>query len=129
MCSSLSSSQQCCYDENGNIVTGTGGGSTYKTYPIDFISYQSMCFVFALFDHLVLIYRFIIVDYLCEDAAPFFLCCTGLFSACNRYYHRRPNDDCSDYPERFPPGTIVVNYCHFQIILCLIKKQVYCSRN
>ncbi len=37
----MSSSQQCCYGDNGNVVTGIGGGSAYKTYPIDFMSYQS----------------------------------------------------------------------------------------
>jgi len=35
---------------------------------------------------------------------PWYLCCTGLFKECSRYYDRRQSDDCSDYPQRPPPG-------------------------
>ena len=30
---SFSNSQQCCYDSNGQLLTGVGGGSAYSVYP------------------------------------------------------------------------------------------------
>ena len=32
-CRSFGPSQQCCYDEESNIITGVGGGSAYRVYP------------------------------------------------------------------------------------------------
>ena len=31
--SSFGPSQQCCYGDDGNILTGTNGGSAYRVYP------------------------------------------------------------------------------------------------
>ena len=30
---SFSSSQQCCYDSNGYLLTGAGGSTAYSVYP------------------------------------------------------------------------------------------------
>lgn len=32
-------SQQCCYDKNGNLLTGVGGGTAYSVYPKDWKSF------------------------------------------------------------------------------------------
>ena len=33
-----SPSQQCCYNTDGNLLTGVGGGSAYSVYPNNWIS-------------------------------------------------------------------------------------------
>ena len=35
-CRLFGPSQQCCYDKEGNIITGVGGGSAYQVYPSNF---------------------------------------------------------------------------------------------
>jgi deleted-in-malignant-brain-tumors protein 1 len=82
---SFSSSQQCCYDINGQLLTGIGGGSAYRVYPNNWRSF---------------------LGHLQYDVIPFFLCCEGLFKACNRFYNRRPNDNCEDWPQRPPPARL-----------------------
>ena len=37
--SSFSPSQQCCYGSDGNILTGTDGGSAYSVYPNNWKSF------------------------------------------------------------------------------------------
>lgn len=37
--SSYSPSQQCCYGSNGDILTGTDGGSAYSVYPNNWKSF------------------------------------------------------------------------------------------
>ena len=77
--------QQCCFDSNGDIIVGPpGGGTADLVAPTD---WQSTIAHFAF------------------DVVPYFLCCTGHFKNCNRYYNKRQSDDCSDWPERPPPGT------------------------
>jgi hypothetical protein len=76
---SYSSSQQCCYDSYGRLLTGIGGGRVYKVYPNNWPS---------------------IIGHLARDVTPFYLCCYGYFKACNRYYARRPNDNCLGWPGR-----------------------------
>ena len=49
-------------------------------------------------------FNYTFIGHALYDIAPYWLCCRGSFSACGKYYDRRPNDDCSDYPERPPPG-------------------------
>lgn len=79
--------QQCCYGKDGTINTGTNGGTAdliaptnWKTIPLHFL----------------------------VDVVPWFLCCTGLFKDCSKYTSRRPVDDCSEWPERPPPGVHVL---------------------
>ena len=40
--SDLGSSQQCCYDFFGNLITGVGGGAAYQVYPKDWKSTLSI---------------------------------------------------------------------------------------
>ena len=75
--------QQCCYGENGNIITGINGGTADLIAPTNWKT--------TIFHFLV-------------DVYPWILCCTGRFKDCSRYTSRRPVDDCSDWPERPPPG-------------------------
>ena len=95
---SYSPSQQCCYDNSGQLITGIGGGSTYRVYPNNWKSLLGM----YLIPFIVLL--ILCIGHLRYDVGPFFLCCSGLFKACNKYYDRRPNDDCADWPRRPPPG-------------------------
>ena len=37
--SSFNPSQQCCYGSDGNILTGTDGGSAYSVYPNNWKSF------------------------------------------------------------------------------------------
>lgn len=46
------------------------------------------------------------IGHLANDVLPFFSCCWGAFKSCKHYYDRRPNDDCSEWPNRPPPGNI-----------------------
>ena len=48
---------------------------------------------------------------------PWILCCTGLFKDCGRYTFRRPVDDCSEWPERPPPGITLHTYKTSQIYI------------
>uniref|UniRef100_A0A1X7ULL6 Deleted in malignant brain tumors 1 protein n=1 Tax=Amphimedon queenslandica TaxID=400682 RepID=A0A1X7ULL6_AMPQE len=82
---SYSSSQQCCYDDRGRLLTGIGGGRMYRVYPNDWVS---------------------IIGHLRFDVTPFYLCCSGFFKACNRYYTKRPNDNCMDWPDRTSIGRV-----------------------
>ena len=83
-CRNFGSGQQCCFDSNGDIIVGPPGGGTADL--VAPTNWQSTIAHFLV------------------DVVPYFLCCTGLFSDCSRYYDRRQSDDCSDYPERPPPG-------------------------
>ena len=76
--------QQCCYGSSGDIIVGPPGGGT-----ADLVAPTNWKTTIA---HILV------------DVVPFVLCCTGLFKNCNRYYNKRPSDDCSDWPRRPPPG-------------------------
>jgi deleted-in-malignant-brain-tumors protein 1 len=82
---SNSPSQRCCYNRDGDIMTGTDGGNPYSVYPNNWESFKS---------HFV------------NDVVPHYLCCDGkYFSGCeDRYNDRRPVDNCEEYPERPPPA-------------------------
>ena len=75
--------QQCCYDDSGNIITGNNGGTADLVAPTN---WKTTTLHFLV------------------DVVPWFLCCVGLFRDCGRYTSRRPVDDCSEWPERPPPG-------------------------
>lgn len=77
--------QQCCYDGNGDIITGNNGGTADLVAPVGWE---------CTFEHFK------------EDVYPWFLCCQGKFKDCGRYTSRRPVDDCSDWPQRPPPGVL-----------------------
>ena len=93
ICRIFGPGQQCCYDSNGDIIPpGKPGAGTADLFaPVDWKSKIAHFFF---------------------DVVPYFLCCTGLFRDCSRYYDKRPSDDCSDWPSRPPPG--VYSY-HIQI--------------
>ena len=86
--------QQCCYGDDGNIITGTNGGTAdliaptnWKTTPVHFL----------------------------VDLVPWFLCCSYLaspYKACSQYISHRPVDDCSEWPTGPPPG-IYTKLCWF----------------
>ena len=51
------------------------------------------------------------IAYFVHDVVPHYLCCDGkYFSGCDLYYEKRPNDNCSEYPARPPPGMSVQFY-------------------
>ena len=50
------------------------------------------------------------IGHLRFDVTPFYLCCSGFFKACNRYYSKRPNDNCMDWPDRTSIGTIKIGF-------------------
>ena len=88
--------QQCCYGDDGNIITGNNGGTADLIAPTNWKT--------TLLHFLV-------------DVYPWILCCTGLFKDCGRYTSRRPVDDCTEWPECRPPGT----YCGSVISFCFGK--------
>ena len=74
---------------------------------------QHIVFILATFWHLqvtllIAIHQFHVknLGHVVHDLAPRHLCCDGkYFSGCqSRYYDKRPNDDCSNYPQRPLPG-------------------------
>lgn len=76
------SGQQCCYDGNGNLITGPPGGGT-----VDLVSPDV-----STFRHFI------------HDVVPYLLCCkAGVFSDCDEYYSKRPSDRGVDYSPPPPP--------------------------
>ena len=88
----LGPGQQCCYGDDGNIITGNNGGTADLVAPTNFKT--------TLIHFLV-------------DVVPWFLCCIGPFKDCSKYTSRRPVDDCSEWPERPPPG-LFRNFPHYR---------------
>ncbi|CAI8023305.1 Sushi domain-containing protein 2, partial [Geodia barretti] len=73
---STTAGQQCCYDEDGDIIVGQDSGGT-----IDFVAPK---------DFKTTIGHFFV------DVVPHIFCCTPLLlSKCEKYYEFRPSDDCS----------------------------------
>ena len=100
--SSFGPSQQCCYGDDGNILTGTNGGSAYRVYPN---SWSSLIGIITYIPNLLIV--FIHIGHIAHDVVPHYLCCDGkYFSGCELYNEKRPNDNGSDYPARPPPGTM-----------------------
>ena len=87
--SSTTAGQQCCYDEDGDIIVGQDSGGT-----IDYISPRD--------DFKTVVGHFFV------DVVPRILCCTPVcLGNCERYYEFRPSDDCSrTRPQR--PGQHIV---------------------
>ncbi len=78
-------SQQCCYNNNGFLVTGPPGGGNVDLVAPDL----------RLLDHFL------------HDIIPCLLCCkAGLFSKCSTFYDRRPSDRGFDFSPPRPPGKI-----------------------
>ena len=75
---------QCCYDDNGNLIVGPSSGGT-----VDKVSPSRST-----------------IDHFKEDIIPYLLCCVGLFRNCQTYYDRRPSDDGTAY-RPFVPGNII----------------------
>lgn len=84
-CRDFGPGQQCCYKDDGSIITGNNGGTADLIAPTN---WKTTALHFLV------------------DVYPWILCCTGLFKDCSRYTSRRPVDDCSEWPERPPPGTM-----------------------
>ena len=63
---------QCCYDEDGDLITGPPSGGT-----VDIASPQGSvrCYLQHFF----------------QDVLPSIYCCTGLFPDCQSYYQKRPS--------------------------------------
>ena len=76
------SGQQCCYSENGFLLTGPPGGGT-----VDLVAPEvSRSRHFEM------------------DVEPYIYCCKGVFSNCDAYYSKRPSSDGTGY-ELPVPGT------------------------
>ena len=111
--SSFGPSQQCCYGDDGNILTGTDGGSAYRFYPNSWSSLIGTIFTYVS-NLLIVLY----IGHFVHDVVPHYLCCDGkYFSGCESlYYDKRPNDNCSAYPARPPPGIMypcIIIYWYF----------------
>ncbi|XP_033629956.1 sushi domain-containing protein 2-like [Asterias rubens] len=79
--SSTGSGQQCCYDDNGDILVGSPGGGTADRYaPGDHFWFHQW-----------------------YDVLPWLGCCK-LSNNCEAYYDKRPSDDCSEYVPPRPAG-------------------------
>ena len=88
MCSSLSSStQECCYDESGRLLTGSPGGGSLIKEPLA----KSRARNFQ------------------EDVRPYLLCCTGYAPSCQKYYERRPSDDGTRYQPQVPGKLFLIS--------------------
>lgn len=80
----MGSGQQCCYRKDGSLNFGPPGGGTADRYSptAEFWLHQWY------------------------DVAPWLACCKLAENGCNKYYSRRPSDDCSDYvPPRPAQGS------------------------
>ena len=79
------SGQQCCYDDNGNLVTGQPGGGTVDRYAPNTFTGR--------------------LKHLRHDILPYIYCCRGDFKdyTCDRYHKKRPSDDGSKFSLQ-PPG-------------------------
>jgi hypothetical protein len=74
--------QECCYDDDGNLLVGSPDGGSANLYaPVDFDSYHK---------------------YIQNDVIPNVFCCPR---TCVGYYDRRPSDDGSNYQPP-PPACI-----------------------
>ena len=79
---------QCCYDNDGELVVGSpGGGTVDRVSPGDGKK----------------------TDHFLEDVLPWFYCCKGLFSNCrDTYYRFRPSDDGARFNPP-PPGEMYMH--------------------
>ena len=103
ICSSLSSStQECCYDGSGRLLTGSPGGGSLIKEPLA----KSRARNFQ------------------EDIRPYLLCCTGYAPSCQRYYERRPSDDGTRYQPQVP-GKLFIQYV--PCIFVYLRAGVYFS--
>ena len=77
-CSANSGSgQQCCYENNRRLITGSpSGGSVDRTAPIDGESLNS---------------------HFQDDIRPYIFCCKGPFPNCDAYYRNRPSSNGNEY--------------------------------
>lgn len=73
--SDLSTEQECCYNDEGFLITGSPNGGAVKRVSKDVNRAR----------HFV------------EDTRPFLLCCTGQTPNCGQYYGKRPSDDGSRF--------------------------------
>lgn len=81
MCRGSFGKQKCCYDANGNLVTGPPSGG-YQLKNVEMSSFNWRRF----FDN---------------DIAPFIGCCIASTEHClNIYYTRRPSDNCNSFSVR-----------------------------
>ena len=77
------SSNECCYDNNGDILTEpTSGGSVKKA---------------SIVGSTGLNYFNDLINYQFEDVLPFIYCCKGTLRDCRAYYDRRPSDNGGAY--------------------------------
>lgn len=81
---SFTAGQQCCYDNENNLIVGPPGGGTLDLQH----SGESL---------------FSIVSHLIEDVVPYFYCCK-FSDNCEKYYEKRPSDDGSRWTPPTPAG-------------------------
>ena len=83
-------SQQCCYDDVGELVFRKGGGSA------DYFSVNTEKFTY--FDSFLTHFE--------DDLEPFLYCCKGNQtnepSFCDNYFNYRPSDNCSSFSPPVP---------------------------
>ena len=71
----LNPSQECCYDEYGNLIVGAPFGGSADA--------QSSRFSWEFH------YLF--------DISTYLVCCVGSNSGCMEYYNKCPSDNCSNF--------------------------------
>ena len=78
------SGQQCCYGDNGNLLTGSqrGAGSVDRIAPVG----QNGT-----------------LGHFRTDVLPYMFCCWGEFADCEAYHEKRPADNGEGY-RIIPPG-------------------------
>ena len=94
--------QQCCYDDDGQLVVGPPGGGTVDLYAPTGFTGKGLHFY--------------------HDVRPFYYCCKGEFSDCREYYKHRPSDDGSRYVLQ-PPGIVhalLWSACRFYCVTILL---------
>jgi len=79
------SGQQCCYDKNGNLLTGQPSGGTVDRFAPNTFTGK--------------------LRHLRHDVLPYIYCCKGEFKdyTCVKYYEKRPSDNGSRFNLQ-PPG-------------------------
>ena len=100
--SSLSSStQECCYDDSGRLLTGSPGGGSVHKVPLA----KNRASHFQ------------------EDIRPYLLCCTGYAPTCQKYYERRPSDNGTRYQPAVP-GKLMCIYDQYVLVYTCRPKSI-----
>ncbi|XP_070554193.1 sushi domain-containing protein 2-like isoform X2 [Ptychodera flava] len=94
--SGYGSGQQCCYNNEGNLIDGPqeySGGTSHRRHHDGIYPYKSPGTVPYLSHYLT-------------DILPWEHCCYYSDELCEQYYVNRPSDDCKEYEPPAPGGGV-----------------------